>query len=816
MNNNDKYILGLEECADLQDFVGGKAASLGLMLKVLDSNPDILVPRGFVLSVRCIDAILKSNSRFLRLFEKLSLNLSEKDLIMLCKKIRYQIVNHTEIPEDIRLKILDAYDNLLSGEPLLHVAVRSSAKAEDTFKMSMAGQYDSFLHISSFSDCLSKIKKCIASQFSDRVILSLRNKNMSSSLSSFSVIVQEMVSVDNGSSGVVFTHDPELRRSDVVVVESVKGLGEILVQGQVTPSHFKIYKPLSKHHASVISKRLSKQRYMYQYINDRLCKVEVSPDEQRSFVLSSDDIMKIVRASVMLEEYFKQTNDLVEAVDIEWAKGGENQKTHFVQMRPYLISKQESSNTVINITITEAGKILTKGIGIGLGIQTSKVSVIRSVQEFGSFIDGSILVAPITNPQWMPIMLKASGFITDRGTSSSHAAIVARELNLPCILGTENGTDVLRVGQKISMYCDGSGEGIVYDGTVQYMQEEYKLDMRPTKTEILLHVGIPSTAFRHSNLPNDGVGAARTEFVSSSIIGIHPKALIEYDVLQYEFLNLLKNGDARSERCKTLRKIVGSIDQRTLGYHNKREYFVDKLSQGIGEIASAFYPKPIFAKLSDFKTNEYRDMIGGELYEPSEENPMLGWRGASRYYDDRFVEVFEMECEAFRRVRKEMNLKNVNIMIPFCRTVKEAGIVIDLLSKFGLEKGKDELKVFGLMEVPGQVLQADEYAEIFDGFLLGLNDLFQTTLSVDRDSERVSHLLNPNDQSFLKAVGLLIRSAKKHKKKIRAIGEMISTNEDFVRFLIRQGIDGVVVDPDPNVLMRMSNIIFDEERKVNG
>jgi pyruvate, water dikinase len=805
MKQDHELILGIRDCAGKVDVVGSKAANLGLLMHILSQDDQVGVPEGFVVTARACEAIMLDNPHLRELNARLNLDLGHSQILEVCRVLRSMISGDMRISSEIQDALYQSYCRLTMREESVHVAVRSSASIEDTEAMSMAGLFDSFLHISTFDDMLEATKKCMSSQYNERLVEYLLRKNVLPGASPFAVIVQEMVPSDLGASGVIFTYDPELRSSKLVVVEAARGLGEAIVQGQVIPDHYKVFKPLVSGHFPIIAKRLGNQEVALRYDGSGIGQVPLAKETQDTFVLCDEEVMTLARTALFVEQELSHYSRISDTLDIEWARNGISCELSFLQVRPFLTPEKETRDHFTYYDMTETKPPILQGIGIGMAIETGNVSVIRSMNEFSRFRDGDILVAPMTNPQWMPLMLRASGFITDRGTASSHAAIVARELNVPCVLGTVSATEVLQSGCLISLFCSGDGKGAVYEGEIEHSKSEFPVDIPSTRTEILLHVGIPETAFRHARLPNSGVGAARTEFVSSSVIGIHPKVFLDYETL--------KDRSDHSGEQPCLRELIRAVDDCSRGYTDKRKFYVERLAQGIAEIASAFYPKPIFAKLSDFKTNEYRDMLGGYLYEPVEENPMLGWRGASRYYDPDFIDVFRMECEAFRRVREEMGLRNVNVMVPFCRTLKEAHRVFELLERFGLSTDVDRIGVFCLMETPAQVIMADEYAEYFDGFLIGLNDLFQTILGVDRDSEKVAHLLDSRDPAIRKAISRLIREARAKGKETRAIGQIISTDDDFVRFLVGEGIQGIVVNPDPRVIAGIAQVILNAERE---
>jgi pyruvate, water dikinase len=804
---------------------GGKGAALGEMKqKLYDSG--ISVPDGFVILKAGCSEFLSSNgideeiNRSLRTLTKPS---KIEDIQGVSTHLR-KLIAKSQVPQPLQSEIFEGYQTLseTKSQAMPFVAVRSSAPVEDGVETSLAGMFASELYVQGKEKLREVFKRCVASQFSPRAISYKLERGLELSDFSFAVVVQEMVASDRACSGVMFTADVELRSSNVIGIEATYGIGEAVVQGQVIPDRFKVFKPLlERGKIPIIGRKIGKKEIQIGFnpVQGLLTESKSSSAEQESYTLSDDEVVRLARMGLEIENYFSEKAGKTMPMDIEWAKDGlkplgDSGELFIVQARPITAPITEIALDSKIYTLKEKGSELVSGIAVGEAIVAGEVCNIRGLEEFGKFKPGQILVTDMTDPNWMPIMMQASAFITNRGGRTCHAAIVARELGVPCIVGTGNATSVLQTQSPVTVVCGGSDRGRVYEGKLKYDVQEVREEVPQTETEMLLHVGIPETAFLHSRLPNAGVGAARTEFVAASVIGIHPRALLDYEKLKSD-LNSLQSPDIRGKKImrEELVQMISTIEAKTTGYPDKKEYFISCLSEGIAEIAAAFYPKPIFSKLSDFNTKEYCDLVGGRFYEPTEDNPMMGWRGACRYYHPEWKDIFGMECEAFRRVRENIGLDNVHVMVPFCRSPEEGEKVIQTMAEFGLVQGRNGFKVFALMELPVSFLLADQFAEVFDGFLIGLNDLSQFISGIDRDSERLADMFNPTNPAVKSAILKIIEAATKKGRKVRVIGQAVSTDLAFVEFLVQHGIGGIVVNPDLPTLARVGKTIAATENK---
>ena len=656
------------------------------------------------------------------------------------------------------------------------VAVRSSATAEDLPDASFAGQQDTYLNVRGEEKVLKSCIKSFASLFTNRAISYREDKGFSHFDIALSIGVQKMVRSDLASSGIMFSLDTESGFKDVVYITSIYGLGENIVQGAVNPDEFYVHKPtLKKGFRPIISKKSGNKKIKMIYSKDKknpTKNVSVSPENQKKFSINDEEILKLARLAVLIEEHYKKP------MDLEWAKDGKLGKLFIVQARPETVQSRKDTNNFEEYVLIEKGKVLVEGKSVGSRIGTGKVKVIKDASGINSFKKGEVLVTEMTDPDWEPIMKIASAIVTDKGGRTSHAAIISREFKIPAVVGTNNSTKVLKTGKEVTVSCAQGETGYVYNGKLKYEIKEHNLKKIPkTKTKIMVIAGTPEEAFEQSFIPNDGVGLAREEFIISSYIKIHPNALINFEKLKDK-------------------KIKEKIKKLTYGYKDKKQFYIDKLAEGIGTIAAAFYPKDVIVRTSDFKTNEYRNLIGGELYEPEEENPMLGFRGASRYYNKKFIGAFKLECRSLKKVRDEYGLKNVKIMIPFCRTVKEGKKVEEIMEKEGLKRGKDGLEIYVMCEIPSNILIEDEFSKIFDGFSIGSNDLTQLTLGLDRDSEIVAGVSNEKDKAVEKFISEVIKKAKKSKRKIGICGQGPSDFPEFAQFLVKEGIDSISLNPD--------------------
>ena len=663
------------------------------------------------------------------------------------------------------------------GREDIDVAVRSSATAEDLPDASFAGQQETYLNIRGADALLDACRRCYASLFTDRAISYREAKGFDHLKVALSVGVQAMVRSDIGGSGVMFSIDTETGFERVVVIDAAWGLGETVVQGSVDPDAFQVFKPLLARDgvAPIVEKRLGAKLTKMIYASEGGGTTRIVPTsraERAGFVLDDGEILQLARWACIIEDHYGCP------MDIEWAKDGRSGALFIVQARPETVQSRREAGAYRSFTVSEKGRKLVTGLSIGDAAVAGRVCLLDSPREIDRFVDGGILVTGNTDPDWVPIMKRASAIVTDRGGRTSHAAIVSRELGLPAIVGTGDATHVLHDEQEVTVSCAEGDQGFVYDGTARI--EEEMLDpaaVPETRTKVMLNLANPAAAFRWWRLPADGVGLARMEFVINNHIRIHPMALIQFDQLQDQ--------DAKAQ-----------IAEITAGHADKSEYFVDRLSRGLSRIAAALYPKPVIIRMSDFKTNEYADLIGGAEFEPAEENPMLGFRGASRYTSPRYRAGFALECRAIRRLREEMGFDNVLVMIPFCRSVSEADQVLAVMAQEGLERGRNGLEVYVMAEIPSNVILAPAFAERFDGFSIGSNDLTQLTLGVDRDSELLADLFDEQDEAVKWMIGHVIAAAKQAGAKIGLCGQGPSDHPEFARFLVECGIDTISVTPD--------------------
>ncbi len=758
--------------------VGGKNASLGEMISSLKPE-GIKVPEGFATTAEAYREFLKQNDleeEIRTLVEKLKGDNS--NLAHTGKEIR-KLFHKKEFPGEIKQAVSKAYRDLsdLYETKNVDVAVRSSATAEDLPDASFAGQQETYLNISGEDDLLEACRNCYASLFTDRAISYRNEKGFDHMKIALSVGVQKMVRSDKAGSGVMFTLDTETGFRDVVVINAAWGLGENVVQGTVNPDEYQVYKKLldDKNAVPIIEKKLGEKEKKMVYSrgdSDNIKNVETSKPEQRSFVLTDEEIIKLARWAAIIEKHYKTP------MDIEWAKDSRLKELFIVQARPETVQSQKTGQSMKAYRLNERKDPVVKGRSIGGAIAAGKVLVLQSADEIDRFEDDAILVTGMTDPDWVPVMKRASGIITDYGGRTSHAAIVSRELGIPAIVGSGDATETLKDGQQVTMSCAEGENGFVYDGILDFEVEDIKLEEIPqTKTSIQMNIASPSASFRWWRLPNEGIGLARMEFIINNIIKIHPMALVHY--------NELEDKDAKKK-----------IRELTKGFENKEDYFVEHLSRGIAKIAAPQYPYDVVVRMSDFKTNEYAELIGGKQFEPDEENPMLGFRGASRYYSENYREGFELECMAIKKARDQIGLKNIVIMIPFCRTLAEADKVLEALADNGLVRGQDGLKIFVMAEVPSNIVLADKFAKRFDGFSIGSNDLTQLTLGVDRDSSILSGLFDEREEAVKLMIEMLIQKAHKNNTKVSICGQAPSDYPEVVDFLVKTGIDSISLNPD--------------------
>jgi pyruvate, water dikinase len=769
--------------------VGGKNSSLGEMVRELGAH-GVQVPDGFATLSDAYWAFLDANDLREIIADRIGeWESGEAELAETGAAIR-KVFLRSEWPDDVAQDIRAAYRELSQRYKVdeADVAVRSSATAEDLPDASFAGQQESFLNISGEADLLDACRRCYASLFTDRAISYRKAKGFDHFQVALSVGVQKMVRSDLGGAGVMFSIDTETGFDKVVLIDAAWGLGENVVQGAVDPDGYSVFKPLLDKPGArpIIEKRMGgkKQKMIYARSGARtdnkspVRNVSTSTTERSAFVLDDDEIVQLARWAWDIERHYECP------MDIEWAKDGETGDLFIVQARPETVQSRLEAGDIRTYTITKKGRMLARGLAIGDAAVTGQVSVIKDVKDIGSFVDGSVLVTDTTDPDWVPIMKRAAAIVTDHGGRTSHAAIVSRELGLPAIVGTGNATQVLGDGQDVTVSCAEGDEGFVYEGIGEFDVETLSLDDLPeTKTQVMLNVGNPAAAFRWWRLPADGVGLARMEFVISNAIKIHPVALTRFDQLRDE--------DARRE-----------IEELTRGYDDKPEYFVDRLARGLARIAAAHYPRPVIVRMSDFKTNEYAGLIGGAQFEPHEENPMIGFRGASRYYSDRYRDGFALECRAIKRLREEIGLDNVVVMIPFCRSLREADQVLAVMAEEGLTRGENGLEVYVMCEIPSNVILAPEFAKRFDGFSIGSNDLTQLTLGVDRDAGDLASLFDEQDAAVKWMLGHVIEASRKARAKIGLCGQAPSDHPEFAEFLVSCGIDSISVTPDSFIAVK--------------
>lgn len=761
--------VGIEDVAE----VGGKNASLGEMIQFLVPK-GLNVPGGYVVTATAYRYFLESTP--LKDFIKKTLSRlnthNMEDLSKRAKQVRDAIVA-TAFPKDLEEEIENAHREAEKkyGKGA-DFACRSSATAEDLPDASFAGEHETYLNIRGVNEILKAVRKSMASLFTARAISYRVDKNFDHFSIALSVGVQRMVRSDLGCSGVMFTLDTESGFPNVVIIDGSWGLGEMIVQGEVTPDEFLVYKQTM----GIIQKKMGVKNQKMIYSDSTPTKIiSTNEKERETFVLSDAEILKLAEWGMEVEKHYSKKHGKWTPMDMEWAKDGKTGELFMIQARPETVHASQDFSKVKEYIREENGEEIVKGASVGGKIATGKARVILDPADINKFKTGEILVTVMTDPDWEPIMKIAAGIVTDKGGRTSHAAIVSRELGIPCIVGSLDATEKIKTGDEITVDTSGS-DGIVFAGALKFKIVEHDTKTLPkTKTHIMMNIATPDTAFEKSFLPNSGVGLAREEFIIASI-GIHPNALLDYQKLQ-----------------PALKK---KIDERTFGYPDKVKYYVDELAYGIGKICAAFYPKPVIVRFSDFKTNEYRTLLGGEAYEPEEENPMIGWRGASRYYHPEFSKAFELEVVAMKKVREEMGLTNCMAMIPFCRTVEEGKKVVDLIEKYGLKQSSD-FKIYVMCEIPSNVILADEFLEIFDGMSIGSNDLTQLTLGIDRDgNEMIKSISNEKDEAVKKLISEVIKRCKAKNKYIGICGQAPSDYPDFAQFLVKEGIESMSLNPD--------------------
>ena len=773
---NTKYIewfenLGMHDVGT----VGGKNASLGEMIQNL-ASAGITVPNGFATTADAFWVFLKQSGLDEKINDELvKLDVEDtRELTRVGAMVRQWVVD-TPLPADIEQAITDAYNTMAQqAGGNMSVAVRSSATAEDLPEASFAGQQETFLNVTSLEDVLKKVHEVFASLYNDRAIAYRVHQGFEHAEVALSAGVQRMVRSDIGASGVMFSIDTESGFEDVVFITSSYGLGECVVQGSVNPDEFYVYKPALRNDKPAVVQRTRGTKLIKMVYGSETAveTVDVDPADQFGFSISDEDVESLARMALIIEEHYGRP------MDIEWGKDGNDGKLYILQARPETVESRSDRNVIRHYTLNAGdAEVIVSGRSVGQKIGTGKVRVVDSLEEIHKVEKGDVLVTDMTDPDWEPVMKQAAAIVTNRGGRTCHAAIIARELGVPAVVGCGNATAVLSDGQSVTVSCAEGDTGKVYGDILAFDVNETSLDTLPDiPFKIMMNVGNPERAFSFRNLPNAGIGLARMEFIISNGIGVHPKALINYDAME---------DDVRKE-----------IDSRMAGYPDPVTFYVEKIVEGISTLAAAFAPEPVIVRMSDFKSNEYANMIGGQVFEPEEENPMIGFRGASRYISSFFQECFELECRAIKKVRDEMGLTNIQVMIPFVRTLEEADQVIELLEENGLVRGENDLKLIMMCEVPSNALLAEEFLQRFDGFSIGSNDLTQLSLGLDRDSGLIAHLFDERNAAVLKLMSMAISTANSMGKYIGICGQGPSDHPDLARWLMKEGISSVSLNPD--------------------
>jgi len=755
--------------------VGGKNASLGEMISNL-SNLGVTVPGGFATTAAAYRAFLATDGLDQRIAAVLdNLDVDDIDALLKAGETVRQWILETPLPDRLRKDIQTAWDEMSAGKDIA-VAVRSSATAEDLPEASFAGQQETFLNVRGLDHLIDALHQVFASLYNDRAIAYRVHQGFDHKVVALSVGVQTMVRSDVGASGVIFTLDTETGFRGAVFITASYGLGETVVQGAVNPDEFYVYKPaLESGHHPILRKNIGSKAIKMVYSDDptpgkTVDTIDVDEADSLSFCISDDDIIELARMAVTIEKHYDRP------MDIEWGKDGNDGKLYILQARPETVQSR-SGRTIQRFTLKKRSEVIICGRSIGHKIGVGTAKVIRDVSEMNRIQPGDVLVSDMTDPDWEPVMKRASAIVTNRGGRTCHAAIIARELGIPAVVGCGNATEAIADGRDVTVSCAEGDEGYVYEGQLDFDETLIELDSLPDiPVKLMMNVGNPDRAFDFANIPNRGVGLARLEFIINRMIGVHPKALLEYD-----------NLDSGTR---------AAVDDQMAGYGDPVQFFIDKLAEGVSTIAAAFSPEPVIVRLSDFKSNEYANLIGGERYEPDEENPMLGFRGAGRYIAESFRPCFELECAAIRKVRNDMGLRNVQVMIPFVRTVAQARKVIDLMAENGLERGKDDLKVIMMSELPTNALLADQYLEMFDGMSIGSNDMTQLALGLDRDSALVADDFDERDDAVKALLAMTIAACKKQDKYVGICGQGPSDYPDLAQWLLDQGIESMSLNPD--------------------
>ena len=776
--------------------VGGKNASLGEMYTNL-SLKGINVPNGFATTSDAYWLLLEENNIKDEIQNILNdLDISDTSNLQKRGLAVRTLLLHARLPKVLEDELIEAYE-ILSSEyntKAVDVAIRSSATAEDLPDASFAGQQETFLNINSIETLLESVKKCFASLFTDRAISYRQSRDFSHFQVALSIGVQKMVRSDISSSGIIFSIDTESGSEDLILINSIYGLGENVVSGRVNADEFYVFKPTLKNGFHSILKRSigsKKEKMLYSQDSHSTINTQTSAKEQNSFSINDAEVIELAQKALIIEEHYRRP------MDIEWAKDGEDGKLYIVQARPETVKSQENKSMIIekfSLDDVKGAKLITSGRAVGDKIGSGRVSIINSTSEFSLFESGDILVTDTTNPDWEPIMKKASAVVTNKGSRTCHAAIVAREIGVPAVVGCNDATDILANVGEVTVSCSQGDEGYIYEGVVPFTKKTIDVGgLKPTKTKLFMNVGNPAEAFNFAKMPNDGVGLARMEFIINNSINAHPMALVA----------MHKNKTVKDEE-----KILSFM----VPYTDSKEFFIKKLSEGIGMIAAAFYPKPVVIRTSDFKSSEYRNMLGGLEYEAEEENPMIGFRGASRYYDESYREAFEWECEALKYVRDKMGLSNIKVMLPFVRTPDEGKKVIEIMNSKGLVQGQNSLEIYAMCEIPANVILADKFLEIFDGYSIGSNDLTQLTLGVDRESAKIAHIFDERNEAVKRMLQMAIKACKERNKYIGICGQAPSDYPEITKFLVANGIDSISLNPDS--LYKMHQVVsgLEEEK----
>ena len=775
--------------------VGGKNASLGEMYQNLSSK-GINIPNGFATTSDAYWLHVKENNLAKPIKSILSdLDITDtKNLQERGKAVRELFLN-AKLPKALEEELLEAYSFLSAeyGVDTVDVAVRSSGTAEDLPDASFAGQQETFLNINTPNKLLTSVKQCFASLFTDRAISYRTSRGFNHFKVALSIGVQKMVRSDMSSSGIMFSIDTETGSDDLILINSILGLGENVVSGRVNADEFFIFKPTLKNGIKTILKRslgTKKEKMLYSDDGSTI-NVNTSQKEQNSFSIDESDVIELAKQALKIEEHYKRP------MDIEWAKDANDGKLYIVQARPETVQSRLQNSLHVKhylLKSSKDAKVIVSGKAVGDKIGVGVVKIINDTSEFENFNDGEILVADTTNPDWEPIMKKASAVVTNRGSRTCHAAIVAREIGVPAVVGCSNATQTLSNKQSVTVSCAQGDEGYVYGGEIPFEVETINIEkLKPTKTKLFMNIGNPAEAFNLAKMPNDGVGLARMEFIINHSINAHPMALV----------NMSKGKEVEDESL--IRSFMSPMS-------DPKVFFMKKLSEGISTIAAAFYPKPVIIRTSDFKSSEYRGMPGGSKYESLEENPMIGFRGASRYYDDSYKEAFEWECEALKRVRDDMGLTNIKIMLPFVRTPEEGKKVIKIMNSKGLIQGENTLEIYAMCEIPSNVILADKFLEIFDGYSIGSNDLTQLTLGVDRESAKIAHIFDERDESVKRMIKMVIDTCKKKNKYIGICGQAPSDYPEITEFLVKNGIDSISLNHDS--IYKMHKVVSDLENRL--